>query len=95
MAEYILLEATQQTLIDGEMAVELYYQFKNGPALIFQWQTVILLGEPSGNEFGANPQWLSGGRLPTGKPEVVIWTKGMVKGVDYEVYDLAIWTIYE
>lgn len=36
MAEYILLEATQQTLIDGEMAVELYYQFKNGPALIFQ-----------------------------------------------------------
>lgn len=50
---------------------------------------------PSGNEFGANSQWLPGGRLPTGKPEVVIWTKGMVKGVDYEVYDLATGAIYE
>lgn len=44
------MELTQQTLIDGEMAVELYYQFKNGPALIFQRQTVILLDEPSGGK---------------------------------------------
>ncbi len=27
------MELTQQTLIDGELAVALYYQFKNGPAL--------------------------------------------------------------
>lgn len=45
-----LMESTQQTLIDGEPAVALFYQFKNGPALIFQRQTVILLDEPSGGK---------------------------------------------
>ncbi|QOV70671.1 DcrB-related protein [Citrobacter sp. BDA59-3] len=41
------MESTQQKLIDGEPAVELFYQFKNGNVLIFQRQTVILLDEPS------------------------------------------------
>ncbi len=27
---------------------------------------------PSGNELGANPQWLPGGKLPTGYSEIVI-----------------------
>jgi hypothetical protein len=43
---------------------------------------------PSGNEFGVNPQWLPGGRLPTGQLEVVVKTDGMVKNVDYFVTDI-------
>lgn len=30
---------------------------------------------PSGNEFGANNQWLPGGKLPTGKSEAIMSTK--------------------
>ncbi|MFU2164942.1 hypothetical protein ACMZ6Z_09250 [Streptococcus pluranimalium] len=30
------------------------------------------LSIPSGNEFGANDQWIPGGKLPTGIPEAVI-----------------------
>jgi len=40
---------------------------------------------PSGNEFGANEQWLPGGKLPTGKLEAVINTLNLVKGTDYTV----------
>lgn len=43
---------------------------------------------PSGNEFGANSQWLPGGVLPTGQIEGVVRTKDMVKGVDYTVTDI-------
>lgn len=43
---------------------------------------------PSGNEFGANDQWLPGGKLPTGKTEGIIKTEGMVKDIDYKVTDL-------
>jgi hypothetical protein len=38
---------------------------------------------PSGNESGANDQWLPGGRLPTGNNEAVIDIKGMEAGKDY------------
>ncbi len=32
---------------------------------------------PSGNEWGANSQWIPGGKLPTGKSEAVISTDGL------------------
>ncbi|WP_134205122.1 hypothetical protein [Mycobacteroides salmoniphilum] len=43
---------------------------------------------PSGNEWGANNQWLPGGRLPKGDLEAVLPTEGMTKGVDYTVTEL-------
>lgn len=43
---------------------------------------------PSGNEWGANKQWLPGGRLPAGDLEAVVHTDGMISGRDYTVKDL-------
>ncbi|MDH7913761.1 hypothetical protein [Winogradskyella sp. SYSU M77433] len=43
---------------------------------------------PEGNEFGANPQWLPGGKLPTGELEIVIKTEGLILNKDYRVYDI-------
>jgi hypothetical protein len=43
---------------------------------------------PSGNEWGANMQWLPGGKLPHGDLEAVVNTDGMVNGVDYTVTDI-------
>lgn len=43
---------------------------------------------PSGNEWGANRQWLPGGRLPQGNLEAVLYTDGMVKDRDYTVKDM-------
>lgn len=42
---------------------------------------------PSGNEPGANEQWLPGGTLPGGISEAVIDAGGLVEGVDYTVTD--------
>lgn len=43
---------------------------------------------PSGNEWGANAQWLPGGRLPHGDLEAVVETEDMINGVHYTVIDL-------
>ena len=43
---------------------------------------------PTGKEFGANAQWLPGGKLPTGQLETVVKTDGMIKNVDYTVSDI-------
>lgn len=43
---------------------------------------------PSGNEWGANDQWLPGGRLPKGDLEAIVHTEGMVNGRDYTVRDI-------
>jgi hypothetical protein len=43
---------------------------------------------PTGNEFGANSQWIPGGKLPTGLNEVVIKTEGKQLNVNYFVKDL-------
>lgn len=43
---------------------------------------------PTGNEFGANAQWLPGGKLPNGKSEAIVKTEGMIEGIDYLVEDL-------
>ena len=43
---------------------------------------------PSGREWGANEQWLPGGKLPQGDLEAVVSTEGMVNGRDYIVRDL-------
>jgi RHS repeat-associated protein len=42
---------------------------------------------PSGNEFGANKQWIPGGKLPTGKDEIVVSASKMTKS-DLKVTDL-------
>ena len=45
------LESSQMTSVDGHPAVELFYQFKNDNAVIFQKQTLILLGDhPAGQK---------------------------------------------
>lgn len=44
------LESSQMTSVDGHPAVELFYQFKNDNAIIFQRQTVILLGDHPGGQ---------------------------------------------
>ncbi|WP_405135748.1 hypothetical protein [Nocardia sp. NBC_01388] len=43
---------------------------------------------PSGNEAGANSQWVPGGKLPDGANEAIIDVKGMNVGTDYQVTDL-------
>ena len=43
---------------------------------------------PSGNEWGANKQWIPGGKLPEGDLEAVVLTDGMIKGRDYTVRDI-------
>lgn len=43
---------------------------------------------PTGNEFGANPKWIPGGKLPTGLHEAVIYTEGMTLNVHYFVTNL-------
>jgi hypothetical protein len=40
---------------------------------------------PSGNEWGANKQWIPGGKLPEGNLEAIIKTEGMIEGVDFNV----------
>lgn len=42
---------------------------------------------PTGNESGANPQWLPGGLTPSGISEGVIDAGGMVEGTDFTVDD--------
>ncbi|WP_429232958.1 hypothetical protein [Aeromonas salmonicida] len=42
---------------------------------------------PSGNEWGANSQWIPGGKLPTGKSEAVISTDGL-KRSDFIITNL-------
>jgi Papain fold toxin 1, glutamine deamidase len=44
---------------------------------------------PSGNEWGANDQWLPGGKLPRGDLEAIVPTEGMVNGRDYTARDIA------
>jgi len=43
---------------------------------------------PSGNEWGANDQWLPGGVTSGGLDEAIVKTEGMVEGVDYIVKNL-------
>lgn len=43
---------------------------------------------PSGNEFGANDQWIPGGKTDGGVSEAIVKTEGMQLDVDYTVTDL-------
>lgn len=45
---------------------------------------------PSGNEAGANAQWEPSGLLPTGIPELVIDSAGMLPGTDYYAVSMEI-----
>ena len=44
------LESTRRVIVDGVDAIELFYQFKNDQALIFQRQTILLLDEPAASK---------------------------------------------
>ncbi|MGO4742384.1 PAAR domain-containing protein [Serratia quinivorans] len=78
------LGVSKEQLDNGEMLrVDFYPTNKYSPQL------------PTGNEFGANPQWLPGGRLPKGDPEAIISMKDLKKGVDYEVFDFKTGEIHE
>ena len=43
---------------------------------------------PSGNEFGANDQWIPGGKTDGGVSEAIVKTEGMQLDIDYTVTDL-------
>jgi len=43
---------------------------------------------PSGNEFGTNEKWIPRGKLPTGKSEVIVITKGMNENINYTVKEI-------
>lgn len=43
---------------------------------------------PSGKEWGANSEWLPGGKLPKGDLEAVVNTEGMINGRDFIVKDI-------
>ncbi|SEM47066.1 filamentous hemagglutinin [Chryseobacterium taichungense] len=40
---------------------------------------------PSGNEWGANDQWIPGGILPDGNLEVIIRTEGLIENTHYTI----------
>ncbi|YCI28654.1 PAAR domain-containing protein [Erwinia sp. PK3-005] len=44
---------------------------------------------PTGNEWGANSQWIPGGKLPQGDLEAVVHTEGMINGQHYIVTDIS------
>ena len=44
---------------------------------------------PSGNEAGANPQWIPGGKLPNGNSEAVIDAGGLAPGSGYTAVPVA------
>lgn len=44
------LESTQMLDVDGNPAVELFYQFSNDNRIIYQRQTIILLADPAAGQ---------------------------------------------
>ncbi|MEH3142844.1 MAG: hypothetical protein PGN37_22320 [Mycobacterium kyogaense] len=71
--------AFQKTSLSGNSMVVIHFH----PTSVYE------PGIPSGNEWGANGQWLPGGQLPAGDLEAVVHTEGMVNGRDYTVIDIA------
>ena len=65
-------------------------QLKNDSLVLIEFEPTELYSPkmPTGNEWGANKQWIPGGKLPQGDLEAVVKTEGMVKGRDYTVTDL-------
>ena len=74
IAHHLAIPADQ--LNDGLVRIDFKISTKHKPEI------------PSGNEFGANDQWIPGGKLPTGKSDAIIKTEGMIKDIDYFVIDL-------
>lgn len=48
-------------------------------------QKGVKIEMPSGNEWGANPQWIPGGVLPDGNLEAIIRTENLKEGIHYTV----------
>ncbi len=54
----------------------------------FKLSKEVKVEMPSGNEFGANEQWLPGGVLPEGNLEAIVRTEGLKENIHYTVKDL-------
>lgn len=51
----------------------------------FKLSKDIKIEMPSGNEWGANDQWIPGGKLPKGNLEAVIKTEGLIENKHYTI----------
>ncbi|EXU77415.1 PAAR domain-containing protein [Erwinia mallotivora] len=65
-------------------------QLQNDSLVLVEFKPTELYNPkiPSGNEWGANTQWLPGGKLPKGDLEAVVHTENMINGQHYEVTDI-------
>lgn len=60
----------------------------DGELVRIDFKSTDKIDMPSGNEFGANDQWIPGGKTNGGVSEAVVKTEGMQLNVDYTVNDL-------
>ncbi|WP_434777190.1 hypothetical protein [Neisseria sp. Ec49-e6-T10] len=49
------------------------------------YNSKLNLRVPSGNEAGANSQWIPGGKLPLGESEAVIDAKDLSSNIDFYI----------
>ncbi|NJN27994.1 MAG: fibronectin type III domain-containing protein [Cyclobacteriaceae bacterium] len=60
-------------------------QLQNGGIVRVDFKPTDKIEIPSGNEFGANDQWIPGGKTDGGTLEAIVKTEGMTLDVDYTV----------
>ncbi|MGQ1890443.1 hypothetical protein ACT29H_08355, partial [Thermophagus sp. OGC60D27] len=84
MDEILSLPVAEQAKILG-VPVE---QLQNGSLVRIDFKPTNKIDMPSGNEFGANTEWIPGGKTSGGINEAVIKTDGMQLDIDYTVTDL-------
>ncbi|KZS39571.1 hypothetical protein AWE51_07915 [Aquimarina aggregata] len=63
-------------------------QIKNDGLVRVDFKPTSKIELPSGNEFGANDQWIPGGITSGGVDEAIVKTEGMKEGIDYIVKNL-------
>jgi hypothetical protein len=80
----ILMLSTEEQALKLGKPIE---KIKNGELvrIDFILKKDIKIEIPSGNEFGANNQWIPGGILPDGNLEAIIKTEALKEGVNYTI----------
>ena len=63
-------------------------QIQNGGLVRVDFKPSNKIEMPSGNEWGANDQWIPGGKTSGGVDEAIVITEGMQLDVDYTVIEL-------
>ena len=63
-------------------------QLQNGDVVRIDFKPTDKIEIPSGNEWGANDQWIPGGKTDGGTIEAIVKTEGMQLNVDYTVTGL-------